>query len=167
MKIAGAFLTRHRNLILFALLLTTLCVSSAENQRRLSADHSSTAIPVIKTTAPSAAVSTYISERDAAYQRDTAALSALCTQENLEAKTRASAAERLQTLIANREAQQALEDALSSTSLAPCAAVVSGGSVTIVTQKADITEQDAALVITLAAAHAGVKAENVRILPTE
>ena len=67
-------------------------------------------------------------------------------------------------MAANREYQQALETALASTALAPCAAVVSGGSVTIITGKTDISPQDSALVLTLAAAHAGAKPSDVRIL---
>lgn len=168
MKKAGEFLTRHRNLFLLALLLTTLCISSAANRQRLEEARETTALPVMKTESqPSAAVSAYIDERDAAHQRDVAALTALCAQDGLDAQTLQDAAERLMQLTANREAQQALEDALAGSSLAPCAAVVSGGSVTIVSSKADVTDEDAALVMTLAAAHAGVPPENVRIITAE
>lgn len=168
MNKAGEFLTRHRNLFLLTLLLTTLCISSASNQARLEASNETTALPVMRTSSQTtSAVSAYISERDAAHQRDVAALTALCAQEELDSQTRQDAADRLTQLIANREAQQALEDALSLSSLAPCAAVVSGGSVTIVTHKRDVTEQDAALVLTLATAHAGAEAADVRIVPAE
>lgn len=70
----------------------------------------------------------------------------------------------LQEIIANRQSQSALEGALAGSSLYPCAAVVSGGNVTIVTQKSTVTDKDSALVMSLAAAHAGVTPEKVRII---
>lgn len=158
-----AFLTRHRNLLLIVLLAATLAVSSAANRRRLEEARPTTALPVTA----SSAVAVYQTERDGAYMTDVAALQAVSADATLDAATREAAALRLTQLIADREAEAALEAALSQSALAPCAAVVSGGSVTIVTEKADITQEDMALALTLAVAHAGVEAGDVRMIPAQ
>ncbi len=167
MKHAADFLTRHRRLFLIALLSVTLAVSSEANRRRLQEDAVVTSLPVMQTAAPDVAVATFTADRDAMHQRDVAALTALISQENIDSRTREDAAVQLQELIRNRECQQALESALASTALAPCTAVVTGSSVTLVTAKQEITPEDSALVLTLAAAHAGVAPEDVRILSAE
>lgn len=168
MKPAAGFLTRHRRLLLIALLSVTLLVSSTANRRRLEQEAVVTSLPVVHTQSSAVtAVNAYIDERDAAHQRDVAALTALIAQEELDAQTRQAAADQLQALVHSRESQQALEAALASTSLAPCAAVVTGTNVTIVTAKTEITPEDSALVITLAAAHAGAAPGDVRILTAE
>ncbi len=59
------------------------------------------------------------------------------------------------------------EGALVSSELAPCCAVVTDGSVTIVTEKQEITEQDTALVLTLVQVHTGVPASGVRIMTAQ
>ena len=46
-------------------------------------------------------------------------------------------------------------------------AVVTDGSVTIVTEKQEITEQDTALVLTLVQVHTGVPASGVRIMTAQ
>lgn len=156
-----SFLSRHRNLLLIMLLSATLAVSSAANRRRLEEVQQTTALPVMQTTS---AIAVYQEERAASYLTDIAALQAVSADSSLDAATRESAADRLTQLVADREAEAALETALSQSDLAPCAAVVSGGSVTIVTGKAQITQADSALAMTLAAAHAGISAEDVRII---
>ena len=45
--------------------------------------------------------------------------------------------------------------------------VVTDGSVTIVTEKQEITEQDTALVLTLVQVHTGVPASGVRIMTAQ
>ncbi len=96
--------------------------------------------------------------RDSAYQRDMAVLETLISSENTDRAARQSAAEELQAYVALHQAQLALEGALLTSELAPCCAVVTDGSVTIVTEKQEITEQDTALVLTLVQVHTGVPA---------
>lgn len=155
------FLTRHRSLLILALLTVTLAASSAANRLRLEDAAATTALPV--TAAPSA-VATYREERDADYLTDVAALQAVSADATLEASTREAAAQTLTRLVADREAAAALETALSATSLAPCAAIVTDGQVTLVTAKTTLTEADSALVTTLAAIHAGADAGDVHVL---
>ena len=162
MKEKTHFAARHSRLLLIAILTVTLLVSSELNRRgRDSAVF--TSLPVIPSTADEA-VAVYVADRNTAHDRDMAALLALTDNEAVDPQTRQAAALQMTEMAANREYQQALETALASTALAPCAAVVSGGSVTIITGKTDISPQDSALVLTLAAAHAGAKPSDVRIL---
>lgn len=164
----GNLLTKHRNLFLLLLLVMTLLVSSAANRERLAAASATVEIPITETSSkPVSALEAYRLTRDEAALNDISALEALCSQVNLDSRTREDAAQRLQEITGNRQAQTALEGALLNSSLYPCVAVVSGGSVTIVTEKSAVTDQDAALVMTLASAHAGVSPENVRIIAAE
>lgn len=161
----GDFLTKHRNAFLLGLLLVTLCVSGISNQQRLAADEQTVSIPVMSVSNdPADALTAYKQERDAVSKSDMAALEALCSEESLEQQTREDAAVRLQQLVDSHQAQLDLEGALLDSSLYPCVAVVSPDSVTIVTQKKEITAEDTALVLTLAAAHTEADAANVRII---
>lgn len=161
----GEGLTKHRNLFLLGLLLTTLAVSGFAQQERLRATPPTVEIPVTEVAAqPLSALDSYRQQRDQEAQSDIAALEKLIAQPTLDEDTREAAAAHLQEIIANRQAQSALEGALAVSSLYPCAAVVSGGNVTIVTQKSTVTDRDSALVMSLAAAHAGVTPEKVRII---
>lgn len=161
----GEGLTKHRNFFLLGLLLTTLVVSGFAQQERLRDTSPTVEIPVTEVAAqPLSALDSYRQQRDQEAQSDIAALEKLIAQPTLDEDTREAAAAHLQEIIANRQAQSALEGALAGSSLYPCAAVVSGGNVTIVTQKSTVTDRDSALVMSLAAAHAGVTPEKVRII---
>lgn len=158
----GELLTKHRNAFLLVLLVTTLAVSSLTGQPAVPA---TVDIPVTEAAAaPVSALQAYRMQRDQEALSDIAALEALIAQPLLDASTREDAAARLQEIIDCRQAQSAMEGALVSSSLGPCVAVLSNGSLTIVTEKAEITGKDSALVLTLAAAHTGVKPENIRII---
>lgn len=164
MKHAPDFLHRHRRLLLIVLLTVTLLVSSEANRRRLQEEAVVTSLPVTQTVP---AVSAYAAQRNDAYLQEVAALDALVSQEGLDSRTRQSAAAQLQALVHHRECQQALEAALSVTALAPCAAVVTDGGVTLITAKQEITPEDSALVLTLAEIHAGASPSDVRIMTAE
>lgn len=159
------FIRRHRNLLLIIALLLTLSVSWFFNRERLRQASVTVSLPVEKVTQPAGALITdYRTRRDAAYADDAAALERLCGQENLSRETREDAAAQLQQMIARREAQSALETALEGSGIAPCMAVVSPGSVTIVTEKDTLSQGESALVLTLAQAHADVPPSGVRVL---
>lgn len=161
----GDLLTKHRNAFLLMLLVTTLIVSGYANRERLQSASATVEIPVTEAAAkPLGTLEAYRQQRDQDARSDMAALEKLCTQETLDASTREAAAQQLQEIIDSRQAQSALEGALAGSSLHPCVAVVAGGNVTIVTEKSTVTEKDSALVMTLAAAHAGVSPEKVRII---
>ncbi|MGN0745173.1 MAG: SpoIIIAH-like family protein [Aristaeellaceae bacterium] len=161
----GNWIHKHRNLLLLALLLTTMAVSYLVNQRQLAEDASAVTIPVTEVIAPTATpIEQYRQERDAAALQDMATLEKLCAQEGLDAQTRADAAALLQRLIDVRQKQTALEGALTGSGIAPCAAVVTEGSVTIVTEKETLTGGETALLLTMAQTHAGVEPSGVRVI---
>lgn len=161
----GELLTKHRNAFLLGLLVTTLIVSGYANQERLQAVSATVDIPVTAVAAkPLSALEAYRQQRDQDTRSDIAALEKLCAQDALDSATREAAAQQLQEIIDSRQAQSALEGALSGSSLHPCVAVVAGGNVTIVTEKSTVTDKDSALVMTLAAAHVGISPEKVRII---
>lgn len=158
----GKLLAKHRNAFLILLLAATLAVSSLSGQPDTPATVN---IPVTEAAAaPVSPLEAYRLQRDQEARDDIAALEALIAQPLLEASTREDAADRLQEIIDCRQAQSAMEGALVSSSLGPCVAVLSNGCLTIVTEKAEVTQKDSALVLTLAAAHTGVKPENIRII---
>lgn len=164
----GDMLTRHKNAFLIVLLVTTLAVSGYANQSRLSQGRDTVDIPVTETFSQAlSALESYRRQRDETTLADIAALEKLISQTTLDDKTRDQAAELLQATIDARQAQLSLEGALTGSSLYPCVAVVQGGSVTIVTEKSAVTQKDSALVMTLAAAHAGVSPDHVRIITAE
>lgn len=161
----GDMLTKHRNLFLFSLLVTTLAVSGAANYQRLQHHPATVDIPVTEAAAqPLSALESYRQQRNQEALADIAALEKLIAQTTLDEVTREAAAERLQEIIDCRQAQSAMEGALAGSSLSPCVAVVAGGCVTIVTEKSTITDKDSALVMTLAAAYTGAAPENIRII---
>ena len=164
----GELLTKHRNTFLLGLLTTTLIVSGYANRQRVTAASATVSIPVTETAAsPQSPLESCRQQRDQEALRDMAALEALVNQPLLDDPTREAAADRLQGIVDARQAQTALESAMVGSSLSPCVAVISGGNVTIVTEKSAVTDKDSALVLTLATAHTGVKPENVRIITAE
>lgn len=161
----GDLLTKHRNSFLLGLLIITLAVSGYASRQQATEASATVEIPVTEAAAqPLSPLETYRQQRDQEARSNIAALEKLIAQVNLDEATRDAAAQQLQQIIDNRQAQTALEGALIGSSLYPCAAVVSDGSVTIVTEKAAVTDKDSALVLTMAAAHAGASPENVRII---
>ena len=161
----GNWIHKHRNLLLLALLLTTMAASYLVNQRQMAQDASTVTIPVTEVAAPTATpIEQYRQERDAAALTDMAALESLCAQESLDAQTRADAAAQLKRLIDARQTQTAPAGALLESGIAPFAAVVSEGSVTIVTEKATLTSGETALLLTMAQTHAGVEPSGVRVI---
>ena len=159
----GDLLTRHRNTFLMALLIVTLILGSHSSSGNPEA--ATVSIPVVETAAASvSAVESFRQQRDQSVRADIAALERLIDQEALDAQTRQDAAERLQAIIDARQVQSAIEGALTGSSLYPCAAVLQGGILSIVTEKSTVTDRDAALVMTLAADHGGIAPEDVRII---
>ncbi len=164
----GTLLTRHRNLFLLLLLLSTLLVSSIANRTRLERAASTVNIPVTEVVAqPDTSLERFRRQRDETARADRSALEALCAQENLDSRTREDAALRLTRLVDEQQKQTAMEGALINSSLSPCVAVVTGSSLTLVTQKQTLTGRDTALVMSLAQTHVGSSPEEIRIITAE
>lgn len=168
MRVSSDFITRHKNLLLALLLLATMVVSSLSNQERLAREAVTVSLPVVEPSAePAGRIELFRQQRDAASLQDIAALQALVDQAELDAQTRAEAAEQLRSLVDAREKQFALEGALLESGLQPCVAVVSAGQVTIVTEKASLTEDETALLMTMAQLHVGALPAQVSVITTD
>ena len=168
MRISGDFITRHKNLLLMLLLLITMVVSSLSNQERLAQEAVTVSLPVVEPSAEAAGkIELFRQQRETASLQDMAALQTLVDQAELDQQTRLDAAEQLRALVDAREKQLALEGALLESGLYPCAAVVSAGQVTIVTEKTELTEEDTALLMALAQLHVNVPPTQVSVITTD
>lgn len=162
------WLHKHRNMLLITLLALTLTVSCLANQHYLERITPTVSLPVMQTTqAPQSPIEQYREERDAAALKDMAALETLVNQADLDPQTRADAAAQLQRMVSQRQKQTALEGALVQSGVYPCAAMVEEGSVTIVTEKTDLSDGETALVLTMAQMHAGVLPSGVRVITAD
>lgn len=162
------FLTRHKNTLLLTLLVTTLICARTIGQRGSADAHTAVTIPVMQTnTDQLTPLEAFRQAREEALRADMAALQALCDQEKLDAQTRQDAADRLERIVDQHQMQLAIEGALSTSSLAPCAAVVRTGSVTVVTRKETITAQDSAMVIAIAREYADVTSSGVQVITAQ
>lgn len=162
--------SKYRNLLLLGLLVVMLVVSSQMNRDRLLRETAAVSLPVTYTSETTDAQSAqtpleqYRQQRDTTALQDMAALQELVDAETLDAQTREDAAARLQLLVTQREQQTALEGALLETALWPCVAIVSPGSVTVVTERETLTEAERATLLTMVQAHTDVDAGGVRIV---
>lgn len=168
MRVSGDFITRHKNLLLALLLLATMVASSLSNQERLGQEAATVSLPMVEPAAePMDKMTMFRQQRDAASLQDMAALQALVDQAELDPQLRAEAAGQLQSLVDAREKQLALEGALLGSGLQPCVAVVSPGQVTIVTEKVSLTEDETALLMTMAQLHTGVLPAQVSVITAD
>lgn len=157
----GGFLTKHRNLLLISLVTAAMLIGHySSDDQPVTVD-----IPVVETAAAiQSPVESFRQRRNQAECTDIAALEQLVMRDDLDEQMRCKAAERLQSIIDARQIQSAIEGALATSSLYPCAVVLEGGILSIVTEKSAVTDRDMALVLSLAADHGGVKPEAVRII---
>ena len=168
MRVSGDFITRHKNLLLALLLLATMVVSSLSNQERLGQEAATVSLPVVEPDVkPAGRIELFRQQRDAASLQDMAALQTLVDQSELDPQTRTEAAEQLRALVDAREKQLALEGALLESGLYPCAAVVSAGQVTIVTEKVSLSEDETALLMTMAQLHTGTPPAQVSVITAD
>lgn len=105
-------------------------------------------------------------QREAERSADRASLEKLLAREDLDPQTLEDAAAALQRLVTWNEEELALEGALTKSRLSPCLAVRSEGMVTVVTEKASLSEGESALLLTLCQAHTGVAPEGVKVICT-
>lgn len=161
------FLLKYRNLLLLGVLVITLMVSYYANQAQ-SAAPAAVTIPTARVTAPPATpLEASRRARDETAEADMAALRSLIDTPELDAQTREDAAARLTQLVDAREAETALEAALAASGVAPCVAVVAPGYVTVATGLTALTDEQQALILTLAETHAGVAASGVKVVCAE
>lgn len=167
MKKFLAFLLRHKNATLVSVLAFTLCFGIGQQVFHPHSAAQTVHLPLVSSETSLSPLEAFRMSRDNSYQQDTSALETLVSADKTDNTTHQQAADTLEKLILCHQTQLALEGALSTSALAPCCAVVTDGSLTIVTEKAEITAEDTALVLTLAKTHAGLDAANVQILTAE
>lgn len=168
MRISGDFITRHKNLLLALLLLATMLVSSLSNQERLAQEAATVSLPVVEPYGePAGKIELFRQQRDAASLQNMTALQALIDQPELDLQTRTEAAGQLRAMVDAREKQIALEGSLLESGIQPCVAVISAGQVTIVTEKAALTDDETALLMTMAQLHAGAAPSQVSVITTD
>ncbi len=167
-----AFLKKHRNLIFLSVILLTLAGSYLWNQYQLQ-ESQLVSLPITRTAGgvatPTPAVSKtplkeYQEKRETTRKEDMAALEALAANEKADELVRDQAHGQLLELIKCRESELAIEGALTGAGLAPCVAVVQRGAVTVLVEKKELTQTEAAMILNIAAAHSGEASENIRIL---
>lgn len=167
LKHIGTMLERHRNTFLITLVTATFLIGILTSKDR-HIDAQIVDIPVLAASSEVLSpIEAYRRQRDTDSLRDLAALETLITQHELDEEVRMQAADQLQQVVAQRQAQSAVEGALLNSSLSPCALVISSGSATLVTSKPAITQDDMALVLELCVVHAGIAPEQVRIITAE
>ena len=165
MHALGSLLEKHRNTCLILLMAAAFVVGLAQEQP---ATQAAVSIPVSASVTPALnKLDAYRRERDQARAADLAVLERLADNPEADAQIRDAASAQLHVLIAARELQAAVEGALLNSSLSPCVAIVTDGSLTIVTGKSAPTERDMALVLEIARVHAGIAPENVRLITSD
>ncbi len=164
---------KHKNLIFLCVLLVTLAGSYLWNQyqqvaaKTVSLPISRTGEQAGSTPAPSVVktpLSTYQEKRESTRQADMAALKTLAANDKVDQAARDQAQAELLEVIRCRESELAIEGALTGAGLAPCVAVVQRGAVTVLVEKKELTQTEATMILTLAAAHTGETPENIRIM---
>lgn len=107
------------------------------------------------------------SERETAYDRDVAALQALLESSVADEATQQMAAQRLERLVGEHQAEIGLETALVEAGYASAVVVVQNGAVTVMIPSDMLDETASAQILSLCVAHTDVGAENIRIMGME
>ena len=105
--------------------------------------------------------------REAAYDKDVAALTALLDSGAADEETRAQAARRLDQLVADHQSELGLEEALNRAGYSPCVVLLQNGALTVIVASADMTAETSAAILSLCAAHTDIGVENIRIMARE
>ncbi len=105
--------------------------------------------------------------REAAYDKDVAALTALLDSGAADDETRAQAAARLDQLVADHQSELGLEEALNQAGFSPCVVLLQNGALTVIVASSDMTAEASAAILSLCAAHTDIGVENIRIMARE
>lgn len=116
---------------------------------------------------PTPAVTQERTAREAAYDKDVAALTALLDSGAADEDTRAQAAARLDQLVADHQSELGLEEALNQAGFSPCVVLLQNGALTVIVASSDMTAETSAAILSLCAAHTDIGVENIRIMARE
>lgn len=116
---------------------------------------------------PTPAVTQERTAREAAYDKDVAALTALLDSGAADEETRAQAAARLDQLVADHQSELGLEETLNQAGYSPCVVLLQNGALTVIVASSDMTAEASAAILSLCAAHTDIGVENIRIMARE
>lgn len=116
---------------------------------------------------PTPAVTQERTAREAAYDKDVAALTALLDSGAADEETRAQAAARLDQLVADHQSELGLEETLNQAGYSPCVVLLQNGALTVIVASSDMTAETSAAILSLCAAHTDIGVENIRIMARE
>lgn len=163
------FWNRYKRWLLPGVAALTVCagILLGAYAARKTQSTAGTTLPVLSAAEESQdAFEQFRQQREAERSADRASLEKLLAREDLDPQTLEDAAAALQRLVTWNEEELALEGALTKSRLSPCLAVRSEGMVTVVTEKASLSEGESALLLTLCQAHTGVAPEGVKVICT-
>lgn len=100
--------------------------------------------------------------REAAYEKDLAQLRELAQSED-EAVRRQAAAQ-IERMVEQHQSEWAIEQALHASGFPDAVVIAQGSSVTVLLPEGQITKENSASILALCVSHAGVNAENVRMM---
>lgn len=103
--------------------------------------------------------------REAAYEKDLAAVQTLVQQSGLPEETRRQAAEQAAQMIREHQTELGLEEALTNAGFSPCFVLMQNDALTIAVSASEITAAQSAVILSLCLEHAEVASENIRIMP--
>lgn len=104
-------------------------------------------------------------QREAAYEKDLAAVQALVMQTELREETRQQAAAQAAEMIRQHQLELGLEEALVSAGFAPCLVLMQNDALTIAVSASEVTAAESAVILSVCLEHTDVASENIRIMP--
>lgn len=102
--------------------------------------------------------------REAAYDKDVAALKALVGQTDADEAVRNQAAGQLAKMIAGHQIEMGVEEALQNAGFAPCMALMLNDALTVTVNASELTAGESATILSICVAHSDVAVENIRIM---
>ncbi len=104
-------------------------------------------------------------QREAAYEKDLAAIRALMEQENLREDTRQQAAAQAAQMVRQHQMELGLEEALVNAGFQPCFVLLQNDALTVAVSAPEVTAAQSAVILSICLAHSDVASENIRIMP--
>ena len=154
----SVFQTWFRRVLLAVLVVAAGILWWTEGRQQNAMEHQPAATPV-----PTAKQNERL-KRETAYDRDVAALQAILESGAASEATQEMAARKLAELIGEHQHEIGLETALLEAGYENAVVLMQNGAVTVMVQQERLNEESSAQLLELCVIHAGVGAENVRVM---
>lgn len=102
--------------------------------------------------------------REAAYQQDMEALTALIESDQTDEATRRQAQTRLMQMVQEHQTEAGIQQALTQAGYGPCMALCQNGALTVMLTRDSLSSADSAAILALCTAHTDISVENIRIM---